>query len=106
VSSGGRFSGERTHQPYFLIGLHDLTFFSVEVRPSIKQCRVLSPFRAAIQQRFFSKPYERPTAPLIQPEFVENSMTIVKTTALQFWPFLTARLTFGSWEWNDCSPSA
>ncbi|MET4030406.1 hypothetical protein ABIB94_001095 [Bradyrhizobium sp. JR7.2] len=33
-------------------------------------------------------------------------MTIVKATALQFWPFLTARLTFGSWEWNDCSPSA
>src|SRR6476646_8715508 len=40
VSSGGRFSGERTHQPDFLtpylkgilgtIGLHDLTFFSVE----------------------------------------------------------------------------
>lgn len=40
VSSGGRFSGERTRQPDFLtpylkvilgmIGLHDLTFFSVE----------------------------------------------------------------------------
>ncbi|WP_312017303.1 NAD(P)H-dependent oxidoreductase [Bradyrhizobium liaoningense] len=40
VSSGGRFSGERTHQPDFLtpylrailgtIGLHDLTFFSVD----------------------------------------------------------------------------
>jgi FMN-dependent NADH-azoreductase len=40
VSSGGRFSGERAHQPDFLtpylkailgtIGLHDLTFFSVE----------------------------------------------------------------------------
>jgi FMN-dependent NADH-azoreductase len=40
VSSGGRFSGERTHQPDFItpylkailgsIGLHDLTFFSVE----------------------------------------------------------------------------
>jgi FMN-dependent NADH-azoreductase len=40
VSSGGRFSSERTHQPDFLtpylkavlgtIGLHDLTFFSVE----------------------------------------------------------------------------
>jgi FMN-dependent NADH-azoreductase len=40
VSSGGRFSGERTHQPDFLtpylkailgtIGPHDLTFFSVE----------------------------------------------------------------------------
>jgi FMN-dependent NADH-azoreductase len=40
VSSGGRFSGERTHQPDFLtpylkailgtIGLHDVTFFSVE----------------------------------------------------------------------------
>ncbi|MCK1390407.1 NAD(P)H-dependent oxidoreductase [Bradyrhizobium sp. 1] len=40
VSSGGRFSRERTHQPDFLtpylkailgtIGLHDLTFFSVE----------------------------------------------------------------------------
>ena len=40
VSSGGRFSGERARQPDFLtpylkailgtIGLHDLTFFSVE----------------------------------------------------------------------------
>jgi FMN-dependent NADH-azoreductase len=40
VSSGGRFSGERSHQPDFLtpylkailgmIGLHDLTFFSVQ----------------------------------------------------------------------------
>jgi FMN-dependent NADH-azoreductase len=40
VSSGGRFSGDRAHQPDFLtpylkailamIGLHDLTFFSVE----------------------------------------------------------------------------
>jgi FMN-dependent NADH-azoreductase len=40
VSSGGRFSGERVRQPDFLtpylkailgmIGLHDLTFFSVE----------------------------------------------------------------------------
>ena len=40
ISSGGRFSGERAHQPDFLtpylktvlgtIGLHDLTFFSVQ----------------------------------------------------------------------------
>jgi FMN-dependent NADH-azoreductase len=40
IASGGRFSGERAHQPDFLtpylktilgmIGLHDLTFFSVE----------------------------------------------------------------------------
>jgi FMN-dependent NADH-azoreductase len=40
VSSGGRFSGDRAHQPDFLtpylkailgtIGLHDLTFFSIE----------------------------------------------------------------------------
>src|SRR4051794_20973665 len=40
VSSGGRFSGDRTHQPDFLtpylkailgtIGLHNVTFFSVE----------------------------------------------------------------------------
>ncbi len=69
VSSGGRFSGERTHQPDFLtpylkailgtIGLHDLTFFSVEgsalgpdaLARSPHQGRssnagVLSPFRA------------------------------------------------------------
>lgn len=105
MSSGG----ERTHQPDFLtpyqkailgtIGLHDLTFFSVEVRPlillhwpkhaprPIKQCRGSFSVSRAIQQRFFSKPYERPTAPLIQPEFVQNSMTIVKAAALQFWPF-------------------
>ena len=82
VSSGGRFSGERAHQPDFLtpylkailgtIGLHDLTFFPLkdtalgpgcmwlkpEPRP-IKRCRRSFSVSRAIRGHCFNKLYER-----------------------------------------------
>ncbi|OSJ18163.1 NAD(P)H dehydrogenase [Bradyrhizobium canariense] len=77
VSSGGRFSGERAHQPDFLtpylkavlgiIGLHDLTFFSVEGAGPGSDALVEASARTdrALQQHFSSLDPPSPSGDVI-----------------------------------------
>ena len=95
VSSGGRFSGERARQPDFLtpylkailgtIGLHDLTFFSVEgsaLGPdAVAEARAKTD--QALQEHF--SVFAVPTLSK------ENVMTVVKAAAVQISPVLYSR---------------
>jgi FMN-dependent NADH-azoreductase len=77
VSSGGRYSGEHAHQPDFLtpylkavlgiIGLHDLTFFSIEGAVPGSDAAVKARARTdrALQQHFSSFRHPSRRAPVL-----------------------------------------
>ena len=76
VSSGGRFSGEHAHQPDFLtpylkailgmIGLHDITFFSLEgtARNPAAVAAIRAATELAVDAHFCSPPPAKPEARL------------------------------------------